>query len=188
GGGEMRCGEAGVGAVDMKACLVAGERAFDERGVRLPVMMSMTVADLSGRSVSGHGPEAFWIAVQHAGALSVGMNCALGPKEMRPLIEELAGAAPIFISAHPNAGLPDPLLPTGFPETPESFAPQLREWAANGWLNIVGGCCGTTPAHIHAVAQAVREFTPRVLPKVPQYTRLAGQEPLVIRPDSNFTM
>ncbi|MBI3862289.1 MAG: homocysteine S-methyltransferase family protein, partial [Planctomycetia bacterium] len=188
GGADILFPETAIDTLNMKACLFAIEQAFDERGVRLPVMISMTVADLSRRSVSGHGPESFWISVQHAGALSVGLNCALGPKEMRPLIEELAGVAPIFVSAHPNAGLPDPLLPTGFPETPESFAPQLREWAANGWLNIVGGCCGTTPEHIHLISQAVKEFTPRALPKVPQYTRLAGQEPLVIRPDSNFTM
>ena len=86
------------------------------------------------------------------------MNCALGPKELRPLIEELSGIAPIYVSAYPNAGLPNPLLPTGFPETPETLAPQLREWAQNGWLNIVGGCCGTTPAHIKAIAEAVRGF------------------------------
>ncbi len=90
------------------------------------------------------------------------MNCALGPKEMRPLIEELAQIAPIYISSHPNAGLPDPLLPTGFPETPESLAPQLREWADNGWLNIVGGCCGTTPAHIRGDRRAaVKGIAPR---------------------------
>jgi 5-methyltetrahydrofolate--homocysteine methyltransferase len=188
GGADILFPETAIDTLNMKACLFAIEQAFDERGLRLPVMLSMTVADFSGRSVSGHGPESFWISVQHANALSVGLNCALGPKEMRPLIEELAGIAPIFVSAHPNAGLPDPLLPTGFPETPDSFAPQLREWAANGWLNIVGGCCGTTPAHIHLIAQAVKEFTPRALPKIPPYTRLAGQGPLVIRPDSNFTM
>ena len=188
GGADILFPETAIDTLNLKACVFGIEQAFDDRGVRLPIMLSMTVADLSGRSVSGHNVESFWISVQHAGALSVGMNCALGPKEMRPLIEELAGLAPIFISAHPNAGLPDPLLPTGFPETPESLAPQLREWAANGWLNIVGGCCGTTPAHIHAIAQSVREFTPRVLPKIDPYMRLAGQEALVIRPESNFTM
>jgi 5-methyltetrahydrofolate--homocysteine methyltransferase len=188
GGADILFPETAIDTLNMKACLFAIEQAFDERGLRLPIMMSMTVADLSGRSVSGHTPESFWISVQHAKALSVGLNCALGPKEMRPLIEELSNVAPLFISAHPNAGLPDPLLPTGFPETPESFAPQLREWASNGWLNIVGGCCGTTPEHIHAIAQAVKEFTPRALPNLSALTQLAGQAPLVIRPDSNFTM
>src|SRR5262245_9809941 len=142
----------------------------------------------SNRGVTGQTVEAFWNSISHVPLLSVGMNCALGPKEMRPLIEELAGIAPIFVSAHPNAGLPDPLLPTGFPETPETLAPQLREWAANGWLNIVGGCCGTTPDHIRAIAQSVREFTPRVRPAIPEYSRLSGLEALTIRPDSNFTM
>ena len=114
------------------------------------------------------------------------MNCALGPKEMRPLIEELAQIAPIYISTHPNAGLPDPLLPTGFPETPESLAPQLREWADNGWLNIVGGCCGTTPAHIRKIAEAVKGLTPRALPQVEPYLRLSGLESVTVRPESNF--
>ena len=93
------------------------------------------------------------------------MNCALGPKELRPLVEELSGIAPIYVSAYPNAGLPNPLLPTGFPETPETLAPQLREWAQNGWLNIVGGCCGTTPSHIKAIADAVRGLPPRKIPR-----------------------
>jgi 5-methyltetrahydrofolate--homocysteine methyltransferase len=96
--------------------------------------------------------------------VSIGLNCALGPNEMRPYIEELSNLAPFFVSAYPNAGLPDPLSPTGFPETPESLAPQLREWAEQGWLNIIGGCCGTTPAHIQAMADAVRELPPRKIP------------------------
>ena len=113
-------------------------------------MLSFTITDLSGRTLSGQTVEAYWIAVSHFPLLSVGINCALGPKEMRPFIEELSGIAPIYVSAYPNAGLPNPMLPTGFPETPETLAPQLQEWARNGWLNIVGGCCGTTPAHIKA--------------------------------------
>jgi 5-methyltetrahydrofolate--homocysteine methyltransferase len=114
------------------------------------------------------------------------MNCALGPKEMRPLIEELSHIAPVYISTYPNAGLPDPLLPTGFPETPESLAPQLREWAENGWLNFVGGCCGTTPAHIAAIARAVEGLPPRVPPVVEPYLRLSGLESVTVRPESNF--
>ena len=114
------------------------------------------------------------------------MNCALGPKEMRPLIEELSKIAPIYVSCHPNAGLPNPLLPTGFPETPESLAPQLREWADNGWLNIVGGCCGTTPDHIRAIAEAVRGLTPRQSSTVEPFLRLSGLEALTVRPESNF--
>src|SRR6267154_1942321 len=114
------------------------------------------------------------------------MNCALGPQEMRPLIEELSQIAPVYVSCYPNAGLPNPLLPTGFPETPESLAPQLQEWAKNGWLNIVGGCCGTTPPHIKNIADAVRGLTPRVVPKVEPYTRLSGLEALTLRPETNF--
>src|SRR4029077_15240497 len=121
---------------------------FDEGARRVPIMASVTfIQPGSNRGVTGQTVEAFWNSISHVPLLSVGMNCALGPKEMRPLLEELAGVAPVYVSAHPNAGLPNPLLPTGFPETPESFAPQLKEWAQNGWLNLVGGCCGTTPAH-----------------------------------------
>jgi 5-methyltetrahydrofolate--homocysteine methyltransferase len=140
----------------------------------------------SNRGVTGQTVEAFWNSISHVPLLSVGMNCALGPKEMRPLIEDLARIAPIYISAHPNAGLPNPLLPTGFPETPESLAPQLRDWVNNGWLNIVGGCCGTTPAHIRRIAEAVRGVKPHVPSTVEPYTRLSGLEAVTIRPDSNF--
>ena len=136
--------------------------------------------------MTGQTVEAFWNSISHVPLLSVGMNCALGPKEMRPLIEELSGLAPIYVSAYPNAGLPNPLLPTGFPETPETLAPQLREWAQNGWLNIVGGCCGTTPAHIKAIAEAVRGLPPRKVPTVEPYLRLSGLDALTVRPDSNF--
>jgi 5-methyltetrahydrofolate--homocysteine methyltransferase len=109
------------------------------------------------------------------------MNCALGPKELRPLIEELSGIAPVYVSAYPNAGLPNPLLPTGFPETPETLTPQLQEWAQNGWLNIVGGCCGTTPAHIKAIAGAMRGLPPRKVPTVEPALRLSGLDALTIR-------
>ena len=118
---------------------------------RVPVMASLTFVQAgSDRTLTGQTVEACWNSISHAPLLSVGINCALGPKEMRPHIEELARLAPIYVSAYPNAGLPNPLLPTGFPETPEDMAPALREWAENGWLNIVGGCCGTTPEHIRA--------------------------------------
>lgn len=189
GGADILLVETIFDTLNAKAAFFAIQSLFDEGARRVPIMASVTfIQPGSNRGVTGQTVEAFWNSISHVPLLSVGMNCALGPKEMRPLIEELAGIAPIFISAHPNAGLPDPLLPTGFPETPESLAPQLREWVANGWLNIVGGCCGTTPEHIHAIAQSVREFTPRVKPSFSEYTRLAGLEPLTIRPESNFTM
>ena len=154
---------------------------------RVPILASVTfIQSGSNRGVTGQTVEAFWNSISNVPLLSVGLNCALGPKELRPLIEELSGLAPIYLSAHPNAGLPNPLLPTGFPETPETFAPQLQEWAQNGWLNIVGGCCGTTPAHIKAIAAAVKNLPPRVPPAVEPYLRLSGLDALTVRPDSNF--
>ena len=153
----------------------------------VPICASVTFIQAgSNRGVTGQTVEAFWNSISNVPLLSVGMNCALGPKELRPLIEELSGIAPIYLSAHPNAGLPNPLLPTGFPETPETLAPQLRDWAQNGWLNIVGGCCGTTPPHIKAIAEAVHGITPRKVPTVKPYLRLSGLDALTVRPDSNF--
>ena len=127
-------------------------------------MLCFTITDLSGRTLSGQTVEAYWNSVSHFPLLSIGINCALGPKEMRPFIEELSGLAPIYISAYPNAGLPNPMLPTGFPETPETLAPQLADWAQSGWLNIVGGCCGTTPPHIKVLAKAARAIPAAQLP------------------------
>ena len=157
GGADVLLVETVFDSLNSKAALFAIARLFDE-GRRVPVMLSFTITDLSGRTLSGQTVEAYWNSVSHFPLLSIGINCALGPKEMRPFIEELSGLAPIYVSAYPNAGLPNPLLPTGFPETPETLAPQLADWAAAGWLNIVGGCCGTTPAHIKAMAQAAREI------------------------------
>jgi 5-methyltetrahydrofolate--homocysteine methyltransferase len=153
----------------------------------VPILASVTFIQAgSNRGVTGQTVEAFWNSVSNVPLLSVGMNCALGPKELRPLIEELSGIAPIYVSAYPNAGLPNPLLPTGFPETPETLAPQLREWAQNGWLNIVGGCCGTTPPHIKAIAEAVKDLPPRKVPTIEPYLRLSGLDAVTVRPDSNF--
>ena len=153
----------------------------------VPILASVTFIQAgSNRGVTGQTVEAFWNSISNVPLLSVGMNCALGPKELRPLIEELSGVAPIYISAYPNAGLPNPLLPTGFPETPETLAPQLREWAQNGWLNIVGGCCGTTPPHIKAIARAVKDLPPRKVPTIEPYLRLSGLDAVTVRPDSNF--
>ncbi|HKQ37184.1 MAG TPA: methionine synthase, partial [Verrucomicrobiae bacterium] len=187
GGADILLVETIFDTLNAKAAFFAIEKFFEERGVRLPVMASVTFIQAgSNRGVTGQTVEGFWNSISHVPLLSVGMNCALGPKEMRPLIEELAAIAPIFVSAHPNAGLPNPLLPTGFPETPESLAPQLREWAESGFLNIVGGCCGTTPDHIRAMVDAVRNVKPRALPKLEPYLRLSGLDALTLRPDSNF--
>jgi 5-methyltetrahydrofolate--homocysteine methyltransferase len=171
-----------------KAALYAIAEEFDRRNAAVPVMLSVTITDQSGRTLSGQTVEAFWTSVAHFPLLSVGINCALGPKEMRPYVEELAGLAPVYLSCYPNAGLPNPLLPTGFPETPETLAPQLQDFARQGWLNIVGGCCGTTPDHIRAVAEAVRDVAPRTVPEPDGLTRYAGLETYTIRPESNFIM
>ncbi len=186
GGVDLLLLETVFDSLNSKAALFAIDKYFDEAKRRVPVMVSFTITDLSGRTLSGQTVEAYWNSISHNKLLSVGINCALGPKEMRPFIEELSGIADVPVSAYPNAGLPNPMLPTGFPETPETLAPQLKEWAENGWLNIVGGCCGTTPAHIHALAEAIRGLPPRVPPKVEPGTRLSGLEPLTIRPEANF--
>jgi 5-methyltetrahydrofolate--homocysteine methyltransferase len=187
GGADLLLVETIFDTLNSKAAFFAILKLFDERSIQLPLMASVTfIQPGSNRGVTGQTVEAFWNSISHVPLLSVGMNCALGPKEMRPLIDELAQIAPIHVSCHPNAGLPDPLLPTGFPETPESLAPQLREWVDNGWLNIVGGCCGTTPAHIAALAAAVQGKAPRRVPEVEPYLRLSGLESVTVRPESNF--
>ncbi|MDQ2919801.1 MAG: methionine synthase, partial [Verrucomicrobiota bacterium] len=190
GGVDLLLVETVFDTLNSKAALFAIAQAFEKFGRTLPLIISGTVTDLSGRMLSGQTVEAFLISVAHAQPLVVGLNCALGPKEMRPSIEELAHNAPYYTSAYPNAGLPDPLSPTGFPETPESLAPQLREWAANGWLNIVGGCCGTTPEHIRKIAQAVRDCPPRPAPPAARTDalQLSGLEPLTVTTDTGFVV
>src|SRR4029077_13665824 len=160
--------------LNAKAAFFAIDKFFDDRHISLPLMASVTFIQAgSNRGVTGQTVEAFWNSISHVPLLSVGMNCALGPKELRPLIEELARLVPVYVSAYPNAGLPNPLLPTGFPETPETLAPQLKDWVQNGWLNFVGGCCGTTPAHIQAISEAVRDIAPRTVPTSEPFTRLS---------------
>lgn len=187
GGVDILLVETIFDTLNAKAAFFAIDKFFEDRKLTFPIMASVTFIQAgSNRGVTGQTIEAFWNSISHVPLLSVGINCALGPKEMRPLIEELSQLAPIYVSCHPNAGLPNPLLPTGFPETPESLAPQLKEWAQNGWLNIVGGCCGTTPAHIKLIAEAVKGSAPRVPPVVEPHTRLSGLEAVTIRPESNF--
>ncbi|HEY8848532.1 MAG TPA: homocysteine S-methyltransferase family protein, partial [Thermoanaerobaculia bacterium] len=184
GGVDILLPETTFDTLNLKAALFAIERLFDERGVRLPVIASITITDASGRTLSGQTVEACWNSISHAPLLAVGINCALGAREMRPYIEELARIAPIFISCYPNAGLPNPL--GEYDETPQSMSALLRDFAENNWLNIVGGCCGTTPAHIRAIRDVVRDLPARVPPRVDRYLRLSGLEPLTVRPDSNF--
>src|SRR5258708_26752362 len=177
GGVDLLLVETTFDTLNLKAALFGIEEVFAKVGYRVPLMASGTITDASGRTLTGQTTEAFWISISHALLLSVGLNCALGPKELRPYTEELSRVAPIYVSCYPNAGLPDPLSPTGFPETPESLARELKEWAELGWLNIVGGCCGTTPEHIAALAELVRGLPQRKLPEKRIQTRLSGLEP-----------
>ncbi|MDQ6799794.1 MAG: methionine synthase [Acidobacteriota bacterium] len=189
GGVDILLPETTFDTLNLKAALFAIQKFFDERGVRIPVMASLTITDASGRTLSGQTVEAAWNSISHAPLLSVGINCALGAKEMRPYIEELAGIAPIFISCYPNAGLPNAL--GEYDETPQSMSSLLRDFAENNWLNMVGGCCGTTPDHIRAIAEAVKDLPPRVPSNTDRHLRLSGLEPLTVRPDSigsNFLM
>ncbi len=185
-GVDLLLAETTFDTLNLKACLFAIEQCFERRGVRLPVIASVTITDRSGRTLSGQTLEAFWTSIAHADLFAVGINCALGPDLMRPYVEELSGICPIYTSCHPNAGLPNEF--GGYDETPEQMASALEEFAECGWLNIVGGCCGTTGEHIRAIAQAVRDVPPRVPPKSPGYTRYSGLEPLVLRPDGTFVM
>jgi 5-methyltetrahydrofolate--homocysteine methyltransferase len=185
GGVDILLVETIFDTLNAKAALFAIARFF-EKHPRMPVMASGTITDLSGRTLTGQTVEAFLNSLAHFPLLSIGLNCALGPKEMRPYIEELSNISPFFISTYPNAGLPDPLSPTGFPETPESLAPQLLEWAEQGWLNVIGGCCGTTPDHIKAIADVVRGLPPRRIPARTTTLRLSGLEPFTARPEIPF--
>src|SRR5438445_1923954 len=162
GGVDLLLVETVFDTLNAKAALFAIAEAFEKNPI--PLIVSRTITDRSGSTLSGQTLEAFLTSIAHANPLVVGLNCALGPDEMTSFIEELARVAPMFVSAYPNAGLPDPLSETGFPETPETFAPKVLRWVRNGWLNMVGGCCGTTPAHIAAFAKQARELPPRVLP------------------------
>ncbi len=169
-----------------KAALFAIAAEFEARGSRVPVLLSVTITDKSGRTLSGQLVEAFWNSVSHFPLFSVGINCALGATEMKPYIEELSEIAPVFISAYPNAGLPNAF--GGFDETPAIMAGKLKEFAEEGWVNIAGGCCGTTPAHIRAIAAELSGLPPRAVKGVERLTRVSGLEPLTIRPELNFTM
>ncbi len=197
GGVDLLFVETIFDTLNAKAAIFAIGEIFEELNRRVPLVVSGTITDLSGRTLTGQTVGAFLTSILHAEPLVVGLNCALGPAEMRPHVEEMARLAPCFTSAYPNAGLPDPLSPTGFPETPESFAPQLRDWAKNGWLNLVGGCCGTTPDHTRAIAEAVRDCAPRLLPRVIRGSagddrthalHLSGLEALDITPEFGFAV
>ena len=186
GGVDVLLVETIFDTLNAKAALNAIDEVFTERGERLPVMISGTITDKSGRTLTGQTVEAFWNSVRHVRPVSIGFNCALGPEELRPHVEEISKIADTFVCIYANAGMPNPLLPTGFPETPETMAPKIREWAELGWLNILGGCCGTTPDHIRAMADAVRGLPPRRIPEIAPYLRLSGMESFNLTPETNF--
>ena len=186
GGVDVLLVETIFDTLNAKAALLAIQQVQDRLQVRLPLMISGTITDLSGRTLTGQTVEAFWNSVRHAEPITIGFNCALGPKEMRAYVQELHRIADTKICVYPNAGLPDPLSPTGFPETPETLAPQIRPWAEEGWLNVVGGCCGTTPPHIQAIAEAVKGLPPRQTPQIAPLLRLSGMEAFNQTRETNF--
>src|ERR1700693_2479997 len=184
GGVDMLLIETIFDTLNAKAALHAIAALFEQRGVRLPMMISGTITDRSGRTLSGQTPEAFWNSVRHAAPFSVGLNCALGAKEMRAHIAEISRVADTLVCAYPNAGLPNEF--GGYDESPQFMAELIGEFAAAGLVNIVGGCCGTTPAHISAIADAVRGKAPRQIPEVPRLLRLSGLEPFTLTPEIPF--
>ncbi|WP_428624141.1 methionine synthase [Sedimenticola sp.] len=184
GGSDLILIETIFDTLNAKAAIFAVEQVYKELGLRLPVMISGTITDASGRTLSGQTTEAFYNALRHARPISIGLNCALGPDQLRQYVEELSRIAETHVSAHPNAGLPNEF--GQYDLDPAAMAKQIREWASSGFLNIVGGCCGTTPEHIRAIAEAVSGVSPRQLPEIERACRLSGLEPQTITRDSLF--
>lgn len=184
GGAELILIETITDTLNAKAALFALDQLYEERGEQLPIMISGTITDASGRTLSGQTVEAFWVSVSHMPILSIGLNCALGAKEMRPFLEDLSEVAECYVSAYPNAGLPNEF--GEYDQTPHEMCHFVEDFAKSGFVNILGGCCGTTPEHIRHIAEHVKNIPPRKIPTKPQYTMLSGLEPLVIRPETNF--
>jgi len=184
GGVDLIMVETIFDTLNAKAALFAVQQVFEELGTELPIMISGTITDASGRTLSGQTPEAFWNSVRHAKPISIGLNCALGPKELRPHLLEISTVADTMVSAHPNAGLPNEF--GGYDLDAANMAETVAEFASAGLLNIVGGCCGTTPEHIRAIADAVAAIKPRQVPEIAPACRLSGLEPFTIKSDSLF--
>jgi 5-methyltetrahydrofolate--homocysteine methyltransferase len=184
GGVDILLVETIFDTLNAKACLFAIDQVQKEKGTDLPIMISGTITDASGRTLSGQTPEAFYTSVAHVKPFSVGLNCALGAKDMRPHIEAISKTALCFTSAYPNAGLPNAF--GGYDETPEMMGEALEDFVRSGFVNIIGGCCGTTPNHIKVFAQVAKKYPPRKIPKAFHFTRLSGLEPVEIRPESNL--
>jgi len=184
GGADLLLVETIFDTLNAKAALYAIDQYFDDHGMRLPIMISGTITDRSGRTLTGQTTEAFWNSVRHARPLFIGLNCALGAEDLRPYVSELARVADTHVSLHPNAGLPNEF--GEYDDTPAHMARVLREFAEAGFLNMVGGCCGTTPEHIAAIGAAMKGVAPRRLPTLPRYCRLSGLEPLNLTPETGF--
>ncbi|WP_416467270.1 methionine synthase [Pseudomonas sp. LFS044] len=184
GGADLILIETIFDTLNAKAAIFAVQQVFEDDGIELPIMISGTITDASGRTLSGQTTEAFWNSVRHAKPISVGLNCALGAKDLRPYLEELSTKADTHVSAHPNAGLPNAF--GEYDETPAEMAAVVEEFAASGFLNIIGGCCGTTPGHIQAIAEAVAKYKPREIPEIAKACRLSGLEPFTIDRQSLF--
>jgi 5-methyltetrahydrofolate--homocysteine methyltransferase len=184
GGADIILIETIFDTLNAKAAIFAVEQYFEQIGYKLPVMISGTITDASGRTLSGQTVAAFWNSLRHVEPIAFGFNCALGAKELRQHIDELSTIADTYVSAHPNAGLPNEF--GEYDESPEAMAEELADWARSGYLNIIGGCCGTTPAHIKAIVEAVKEYSPRPIPVIEKQCRLAGLEPMNIGPQTLF--
>ncbi|HEY5993368.1 MAG TPA: methionine synthase [Gallionellaceae bacterium] len=186
GGADLILIETIFDTLNAKAAIFAVQQVFEQRGETRPIMISGTITDASGRTLTGQVTEAFYNSLAHVRPLSIGLNCALGAEELRQYVAEMSRVANCYVSAHPNAGLPNPLAPTGYDDTPENMAGHIREWATSGFLNIIGGCCGTSPAFIKAIAETVKDIPPRRIPDNPVECRLSGLEPFNIGEDSLF--
>ncbi|MDD1635801.1 MAG: methionine synthase, partial [Methylococcaceae bacterium] len=184
GGADIILIETIFDTLNAKAAIFAVEQYFEHIGYKLPVMISGTITDASGRTLSGQTVAAFWHSLKHVDPISFGFNCALGAKELRQYIDELSTIADTHVSAHPNAGLPNEF--GEYDESPEAMAKELADWARSGYLNIIGGCCGTSPVHIKAIVEAVQAYSPRTIPEIEKQCRLAGLEPMSIGPDTLF--
>ncbi len=186
GGADLLLIETIFDTLNAKAAIFAVQAVFKERGESIPIMISGTITDASGRTLTGQVTEAFYNSLTHAKPLSIGLNCALGADDLRQYMEELSRIANCYVSAHPNAGLPNPLADTGYDDTPENMAGHIKEWAASGFLNIIGGCCGTSPAFIKAIAETVQDIAPRKIPDIAVESRLSGLEPFNVSDQSLF--
>ncbi|HTA16788.1 MAG TPA: homocysteine S-methyltransferase family protein, partial [bacterium] len=188
GGVDILLPETTIDTLNLKACLFAMEKVFDRKEKRVPVMLSLTITDASGRILAGQTIDAAWASLKHAKPFCVGVNCAMGAEAMRPFVKTLSGIADTYVHCYPNAGLPNPLNETGYDETPEITSTALEGFGREGLLNIAGGCCGTTPEHLQAIIAKLRPFPPRAVPHPPKALRLSGLEPFTLAGAGTFVM